>query len=559
VALMRIMKSVIAAALLGWAAAIVSAVTPGAALEPQTPGRSVPAAALFQVADECVACHNGLTTASGEDVSIGVSWRASMMANASRDPYWHAAVRRETIDHPEHAPAIEQECAVCHMPMAHTQALAEGRRVEVFANLFNAPVPGPDAVLAAEGVSCTMCHQIRPDKLGTRESFNGGFVVDRTTPVDSRAIFGPYAVDPGRSALMRSATGFVPTESLHVRESSLCATCHTLYTKALGPGGKVVGELPEQVPYLEWQHSAWKDERSCQSCHMPRVAEPMAITSVAGQPREGMARHGFIGGNFFMLGLLNRYRAELGVPALPQELDAARRATVRFLQTETATLDISYGERSGDQLSFDVTVRNLSGHKFPTAYPSRRAWLHVIVRDSAGRVLLESGTIEPNGAIAGNDNDADGSRFERHHMEIRSSADVQIYESIMVDHSGAVTTGLLSGVRFAKDNRLLPRGFDKERAHPDVAVHGIAAADEDFTGGSDRVRYSVSAPAADGAVTVEAVLRYQPIGFRWARALERYDAPEPRRFVNYFNAAASGSSEVIARATQRADGVIGRP
>jgi hypothetical protein len=129
----------------------------------------------------------------------------------------------------------------------------------------------------------------------------------------------------------------------------------------------------------------------------------------------------------------------------------------------------------------------------------------------------------------------------------------------MVDHSGAVTTGLLSGVRFAKDNRLLPRGFDKERAHPDVAVHGIAAADEDFTGGSDRVRYSVSAPAADGAVTVEAVLRYQPIGFRWARALERYDAPEPRRFVNYFNAAASGSSEVIARATQRADGVIGRP
>ena len=208
---MRVMKSAVAAALLGWTAAIVSAVTPGGALERQAPGRRVPAAALFQAADECVACHNGLTTTTGEDVSIGVSWRASMMANSSRDPYWQAAVRRETIDHPEHAAEIEQECAVCHMPMAHTQALAEGRRVQVFANLFNAPTPGPDAALAAEGVSCTMCHQIRPDKLGARESFNGGFVVDRTTPMDSRAIFGPYAVDAGRAALMRSATGLVPT------------------------------------------------------------------------------------------------------------------------------------------------------------------------------------------------------------------------------------------------------------------------------------------------------------------------------------------------------------
>jgi hypothetical protein len=45
--------------------------------------------------DNCLACHNGLTAASGEDVSIGTSWRASMMANSSRDPYWQASVRRE--------------------------------------------------------------------------------------------------------------------------------------------------------------------------------------------------------------------------------------------------------------------------------------------------------------------------------------------------------------------------------------------------------------------------------------------------------------------------------
>ena len=35
----------------------------------------------FQTSDRCVACHNGLTTSTGEDISIGVHWRTSMMAN----------------------------------------------------------------------------------------------------------------------------------------------------------------------------------------------------------------------------------------------------------------------------------------------------------------------------------------------------------------------------------------------------------------------------------------------------------------------------------------------
>jgi hypothetical protein len=116
---------------------------------------------------------------------------------------------------------------------------------------------------------------------------------------------------------MHSAAGVMPTESTHIQQSELCATCHTLYTKALGPNGEVTASLPEQVPYLEWRHSAFRAERSCQSCHMPEVAEPTAISSVLGEPRPGMSRHAFIGGNFFMLRMLNRYRAELGVEALP--------------------------------------------------------------------------------------------------------------------------------------------------------------------------------------------------------------------------------------------------
>ena len=43
-------------------------------------------------------------------------------------------------------------------------------------------------------------------------------------------------------------------------------------------------------------------------------------------------------------------------------------------------------------------------------------------------------------------------------------------------------------------------------------------------------------------------LRYQPIGFRWAQNLRQYDAPEPQRFVRYYDAAASASSAILARA-----------
>ena len=245
----------------------------GVAQEPHGPvaPAGVPPDDLFQTSSDCLACHNGLTTPAGEDVSIRVQWRASMMANSSRDPYWHAAVRRETIDHPEHAAAIEDECSICHMPMARTRAGALGLEGRVFANL---PRSGGgdtlEAQLAADGVSCTVCHQISDERLGTPESFGGGFVMAAAD--GSRSIAGPFEVNDGHTALMRSATGAQPTEAAHIRQSELCATCHTLTTEAFDADGNVVGSLPEQVPYQEWQHSAFvAEEVGCQSCHMPAV------------------------------------------------------------------------------------------------------------------------------------------------------------------------------------------------------------------------------------------------------------------------------------------------
>ena len=77
---------------------------------------------------------------------------------------------------------------------------------------------------------------------------------------------------------------------------------------------------------------------------------------------------------------------------------------------------------------------------------------------------------------------------------------MQIYESILGDPGNRVTTGLLSAVDYLKDNRLLPKGFDKATAVQDIAVRGDARADADFAGGSDRLRYSVATAEAPGTL-----------------------------------------------------------
>src|SRR6266851_9339363 len=263
----------------------------------------------FRTSDRCLACHNGLLTASGEDISIGFDWRASTMANSSRDPYWQASVRRESIDHAESKAAIEDECSVCHMPITRYDAKVRGQRGEVFSHLpfSNDEKEGRQA---ADGVSCSVCHQISKERLGTPESFNGGFVVQAPPDPDARPEYGPFAIEAGHTRIMRSSSeGYRPIQADHIRQSEICATCHTLLTQALGSDGKVIGRLPEQVPYQEWLHSDFKNTQSCQACHMPVVKEPVPITRVFGVPREGVSRHTFVAANSFMLRMLNRYRA----------------------------------------------------------------------------------------------------------------------------------------------------------------------------------------------------------------------------------------------------------
>lgn len=484
-------------------------------------------------AQQCALCHSSspnaraMMDANGNDVSPFLTWSATTMANSFRDPYWRAQMSREIEKDPAGKVAVEGLCLRCHAPAPAQQARMDG-----------APLPSFEALdsnsLARDGVSCTVCHQARPDNLGKPESFSGRLEIR-----NDQKIYGPFK-DPAAMP-MQMHTGYTPTQGEHISSSALCGTCHTLYTQASGARSPFL----EQAPYLEWRNSVYSDEksrsetsRSCQQCHMPdagamRIARnPMGLDFIIA-PRENVRTHAFVGGNAFTLDLLRTNAAELGVTATPEALQRAAAATRAQLAHRTANIAIANLRRTATGVEFDVEVENLSGHKLPSGYPSRRAWLQVDVR--AGRdTLFSSGALDEKGSLRGVSDELG----EPHRDRIASPSEVAIYEMVAVDARGKVTTSLADMVAHKKDNRLLPKGWRTDGPHADETRPIGTGGDDDFTGGRDTVTYSVTLPpAGQGALTVVARLQYQAIPVAWANALRGSATPASQSFLRMYDAA----------------------
>ena len=490
----------------------------------------------FSGAGLCAACHIGLKDGAGTDVSMPTAWRSTMMANAGKDPIWQAKVSSEVARFPALQAVIEKKCVTCHMPMAETQAVAEGKPVTALGDGFYNPA-NPLHAAAIDGVSCTLCHQIRDKDFGKPASFSGGYFVDTGTNPPDRPIFGPY--EQPVAQIMQASTGFVPVYGAHMESAEHCATCHNLYTPYVDAQGNVLGEFPEQTPYTEWQHSSFGAARtSCQSCHMPQAQGGVVISTVPANlaPRQPFYQHFFVGGNAFMLQILADWGGELEVTADATHFATTQARVADQIGKRSATLTLKGLELKDGVLRAQLQVSPLTGHKFPASFPSRRAWLHVTVTDAAGGVIFESGKHNPDGTIAGNDADADPGKFEPHYDVITAADQVQIYEPIMGDNEGAVTYTLLRGARYLKDNRLLPAGADKAALPADIAVYGEAAGDANFVGGGDLVTYQVDVKGATGPFTVNAELLYEPLSYRFVQDLLRDKTPLVERFGGYYAA-----------------------
>ena len=498
---------------------------------------------LFVTSPICTICHGSLTDSLGNDVSIDAHWRPTLMANAATDPLFLASVSSEVQRAPDLRDVIEDTCATCHLPMAYTQADADGTSTRIFDDGLLHP-DNPLFDEAIEGVSCTLCHQITDAFLDDPEiPADGSYVIDLTTAPPDRLTYGPY-VEPQQPEIMQVSSGYIPVHGPHIEEAALCATCHTLFTPTLDPAGEIVGEFPEQTPFLEWLHGIFgdglgDDDRTCQSCHMPLAEGEVALSRVPGglDPRSPFYQHQFVGGNVFMQRLLRDNRETLGLTATVEEFDAAIARTEQFLREQTADLTVGDARLTIDNLVVTLNVANRSGHKFPTSFPSRRAWIHLTVRDDDDNVIFESGAFQTDGAIVGNAADENAALFESHYDTITSPDQVQIYEPIMENTDGEVTYALLRAAAYAKDNRLLPAGFDKATAEEDIAVWGAAAVDANFVAGSDTVTYRVPIDPTCARFTVTAELLYQSASYRYVTDVREESTPPIDEFGDFYDAA----------------------
>jgi len=500
----------------------------------------------------CADCHNDesmvVPTESGtpKNVSIGTAWRTSVMANSTRDPYWHAVVAWELDEFPMLEDEINDKCTVCHAPMGHDMAAKEGIELRLFdtgsadqgtlqSGIYSGDASSELFNHSMDGVSCSLCHQIDAGNLGDDSSFTGGYEIVDARNLPNKPAYGQYP-DPD-AGYMLAQSGFLAQGGAHLSTSESCATCHNLNVEPVDANGEKlpgVDHFAEQANYTEWLFSDYRAggalEQSCQDCHMPVLDTPVVLASgSSNQPRDDFAEHTFLGANTVMQTMFRDYAEELGMPADITEADwnesiARNRA---FLET-SATVSLGNtsrqplpgadaGEEAREQLSFDVTVLNQTGHKLPTGYHSRRVWLRVLVSGDEG-VVWESGAIDDQGRIAGLSEDVNPDSHEVHYDLITDASQVQVYQSVVGDANNERTGSLLDGDRYLKDNRIVPTGFDKVAVANDpnvldsFGVFGAAMDDDDFDSGSDTVTYRVPVPAGgDYRVLVE--LRYQPMAY----------------------------------------------
>ena len=532
---------------------------------------------VFTDAQTCAGCHRASAVgdvpaamrfpdAQGEDVSPSYQWRHSMMAHAFDDPYYQAVVEDEATLFASLAGLVEDTCLTCHTPMAHTHAHQTGTDLSQ-----DASCPLPDGCYrlataseqdhAREGVSCTLCHQIKSDNLGSTASFSGGFSIAKASDADDFTIYGPYQnPHPGGASLMQSTAGYTPQFGSQMASSAHCASCHTLYTPTLDvetdtPTGF---EFLEQGSFLEWQNSVYVsgsgEERQCQDCHMPDPEPDIYNTRIAVRPngsvttqwpeRSPFFTHSMVGGNSHMLELLRDNRDTLGIESSTtvSGFDEKIAQTRHLLQNETATLDITHTGLSGSELAIDARIGNRSGHKLPTGYPSRRMWIQLTVKDADDQVIFESGAADAQGRISTDNTrlapaclavrkaaDFDnGDCFEPHRDVINDPAQIALYEPVLGDSKGHITHILLHAGSYLKDNRIPPKGFTNSQAdsiEPQTRPVGVDN-DPDFNiansqegSGSDTVHYRIPLSTLNPPYNVEARLLYQTISPGFVDAL----------------------------------------
>ncbi|MGB6192272.1 MAG: tetratricopeptide repeat protein [Terracidiphilus sp.] len=394
----------------------------------------------FYTAEYCGHCHKEAYN----------QWRQSTHSNSFRPP-WYLKNVNMLID--EKGVQYARHCEGCHNPVAllsgdMSQGMPKKRPFE------------------QEGVTCSVCHSIvATDTTGTASYIMGTpavLVDEKGAPVTAQVSDAEILahLDRHSKAVMRPL----------YKTTEFCAACH----KAAIPR-----ELDDYKwlrafsVYDEWQGASFakqsplpfyrKDAVStCQTCHMPREAMP-ADTSDPGAKNNQLASHRWLGGNSL-------------IPAYYKFDEQARRLAA-FLKDGpqgggVLNVDIFGLEKEGglekdgadrkliaplgltafsiapvETLIADVVIQNKGiGHSLiPEQRDFYEAWVDFTVKDSTGKVIAESGFIQPDGNL-----DPSAHSFTNRLVNVKGELnDIhQIWHNRVLAYNNALQSGRSQLVRY---------------------------------------------------------------------------------------------------------------
>ena len=341
---------------------------------------------VFLTADYCGHCHQ----------ESHKQWRESAHSNANRVPYY---LKNVALLNDSKGIEFSRHCEGCHDPIALVSgALTEG-----------APKKRP---YDQDGVTCTVCHSIQKvDTRGTGSYVMGvpAVLVDEDgKPITRKVSDGEILahLDRHSKAVMRD----------FYRSSEFCSSCH----KAALPHTLNDYKWQRAISlYDEWQNSSFakqsplpfyvKDSVStCQTCHMQR--EALLLTD-SGAKKGQLASHRWLGANTI-------------IPKI-YGFDQQAARVVQFLQNNVFNVDIfaiEHGEMTdsadmknlaaplgltkfniapGEIVTADVVIQNkgIAHSHVPEQRDMYESWVEFTVKDSAGKILHQSGFLKPNGDL----------------------------------------------------------------------------------------------------------------------------------------------------------------
>ena len=350
--------------------------------------------------------------------------------------------------------------------------------------------------LSRDGISCTVCHHMVDEGFGTDNIYTGNYV---TGPPNE--IYGPYREVVEQP--MRNSLGINPQFGSQIKNANVCGTCHNILLPVVTNQGELLGFSYEQTTDLEWQNSIYGPGRAkfktCQGCHMPNTFHGEKLdfkianieddtlppspnrlpnSEIRLRDRDNYSRHSLHGLNVFLNEMFQEFPLILGIRqidfmsgvATELPLITARESFLEMARNQTANLEILSTEITPDgELKVVIKITNLAGHYIPSGVNFRRMFIEFLVNDAQGNVLWASGRTNSVGAII---EGVDGpvlptelvlenpQAFQPHYQQITNEDQVQIYQEVVADSDGNITTSFIRRVFTIKNNRIRPEGFD---------------------------------------------------------------------------------------------------